>query len=93
MNTIYSDMAGVLAGDRRENGRMRAIYQDAEAGLHRLFQARDDWVGSSIDYVALRMVHERYRELTAKEVRALVTAIGGRLRSCVSRNRLTALYP
>jgi hypothetical protein len=78
--------------ERRGNNRLRSIYADASVHLHRFFKAQDDWVGSSIDYVALRLVHERYRELSPNEVRKLVAAIGGRLQHCVRNDRLTALY-
>lgn len=79
--------------ERRLNGRLRAVYDDAAEHLHQLFRSHDDWAGSSIDYAALRMVHERYADLTPGEVRTLVTSIGSRVQHCVSQNRLTALYP
>jgi lipase chaperone LimK len=82
-----------MAEERRRNGTLRAIYEDAAQQLQHLFRSHDDWVGSSIDYAALRMVHERYSDLSAREVRTLVTSIGSRLQHCVSQNRLTALYP
>lgn len=75
------------------NERLRAIYDDAAEQLKHLFKTDDDWVGSSIDYVALRMVHERYPELTAEEVRELVTAIAERAQHGVEKHRLTSLYP
>lgn len=86
-------LSQVHTADRRSNERLRTIYEDASERLHHLFRDQDDWAGSSIDYVALRLVHERYRELSAAEVRALVSAIGGRVRHCVGGQRLTALYP
>lgn len=93
MYTIYPDMQRISPPDRRKNNRLRAIYDDSAERLHHLFRSHDDWVGSSIDYVALRMVHERYRDLTPDEVRTLVTSIGSRLQHCISQDRLTALYP
>ncbi|MDD5365878.1 MAG: hypothetical protein PHR30_11100 [Gallionellaceae bacterium] len=88
-----TDTTNTPTTDRRVNGRLRAVYDDAAEHLHQLFGAHDDWAGSSIDYVALRMVHERYADLTPGEVRVLVTSIGSRVQHCVSQNRLTALYP
>ena len=93
MSSVFPDRQGASSPDRRQNGRLRAIYEEATEQLHHLFKAHDDWVGSSIDYTALRMVHERYHDLTPREVRVLVTAIGGRTRHCISGHRLTALYP
>lgn len=93
MYTIFPDIPKASANDRRQNGRLRHIFDDASVHLQELFKLHDDWVGTSIDYAALRMVHERYRDLTPQEVRTLVTAIGDRQEYCVSKNRLTSLYP
>lgn len=75
------------------NEKLRAIYDDAAEQLKHLFKTGEDWVGSSIDYVALRMVHERYPELTAEEVRELVTAIAEQAQHGAEKHRLTSLYP
>jgi len=92
---MYTTLPKVMPmpAERRYNGRLRDVYEDAAQQLHQLFRSHDDWVGSSIDYAALRLVHERYSDLSSREVRALVTSIGSRLQHCVSQNRLTALYP
>jgi hypothetical protein len=37
-------------------------------------------VGSSIEHLALRLVHEAYPDLSSQEVRILLTAIERRLR-------------
>lgn len=80
MYTTSANATGTQPSDRRRNGRLREIYEDAAQQLHHLFKAHGDWVGSSIDFVALRLLHERYQDLTPGEVRSLVTSIGGRLR-------------
>ncbi|MFA5081303.1 MAG: hypothetical protein WC474_02005 [Hydrogenophilaceae bacterium] len=90
---MSTDTTNTPTTDRRVNGKLRAVYDDAAEHLHHLFKEHDDWVGSSIDYAALRMVHERYADLTADEVRTLVTSIGNRVQHSIDAHRLTALYP
>lgn len=93
METKFTDASGIVIPERREHPHLRAIYDEAAEQLQHLFKSRDDWAGSSIDYAALRLVHERYGELSSDEVRILVGAIGRRTQHCTSQARLTALYP
>lgn len=79
--------------DRRQNNKLRAIYGEATELLHHLYKSHDDWVGSSTDFAALRAVHERFKDLTAQEVRVLVASIGDRMQHGVSHHKLTAIYP
>ncbi len=72
----YIDQNGQARTERRLNSKLRVLFPEARAWLHARFHAHDDWAGTSEDYVALRLVHQRYPELTATEVRVLVTAIG-----------------
>ena len=53
---------------------MRTIYSEVRDKLDHFFHSKE-WAGSSIDYLALRMVHEAYPDLTSDEVRILVAAI------------------
>jgi len=71
----YVDHTGQVQPDRRQNPRLRTIYGDVREKLDHFFHSRKEWAGSSIDYLALRMVHEAYPELTSDEVRTLVAAI------------------
>ncbi|NTV96525.1 MAG: hypothetical protein HGA75_14100 [Thiobacillus sp.] len=78
--------------DRRQNHKLRDIYGEATELLHHLYKSHDDWVGSSTDFAALRAVHERFKDLTAQEVRVLVGAIGDRIQHGAEHHKLTALY-
>lgn len=71
----YIDEIGRQHPDRRQNLRLRAIYDEARGRIEHCFHHRPDWAGSSIDHLALRIVHEAYPELAAAEVRLLVEAI------------------
>lgn len=71
----YIDEIGRQQTDRRQNLRLRTIYDDARGRIEHCFHHRQDWAGSSIDHLALRIVHEAYPDLTAAEVRVLVEAI------------------
>lgn len=70
--------------ERRQNPRLRAIFDDARERVERFFHTTEDWVGSSIEHLALRLVHEAYPDLSSQEVRILLTAIERRLRPPVS---------
>lgn len=71
----YVDHTGREQPDRRQNPRLRSIYGEVREKLDHFFHANKGWAGSSIDYLALRMVHETYPDLSPDEVRTLVAAI------------------
>lgn len=71
----YVDHNGQAQPDRRQNPRLRSIYGEVREKLDHFFHSRKEWAGSSIDYLALRMVHESYPDLSSDEVRTLVAAI------------------
>lgn len=71
----YVDDTGQVQPERRQNPRLRTIYGEVREKLDHFFQSRKDWAGSSIDYLALRIVHEAYPDLSSDEVRILVAAI------------------
>lgn len=76
----YTDDHGHTHPERRQHPRLRAIFDDARERVDRFFHATEDWVGSSIEHLALRLVHEAYPDLSSQEVRILLTAIERRLR-------------
>ena len=71
----YIDPSGQERPERRQNERLRTIYGEVREKLDHFFHSKKEWAGSSIDYLALRMVHEAYPDLTSDEVRTLVAAI------------------
>lgn len=71
----YVDQTGQEQPDRRQNPRLRTIYGEVREKLDQFFHSNKEWAGSSIDYLALRMVHEAYPDLSSDEVRTLVAAI------------------
>jgi hypothetical protein len=68
-----------LGTERRKNTRLRAIFPDASMRIAHFFHGHNDWVKSSIDYMAERLVHEAYPDLSGAEVHSLVTAIEHRI--------------
>ncbi len=71
----YIDQTGQERPERRKHPRLRTIYGEVREKLDHFFHSKKEWAGSSIDYLALRMVHEAYPDLTGDEVRILVAAI------------------
>lgn len=71
----YTDTSGQAYPERRRNPRLRAIFDDASQRIERFFKAVQPWAGSSLDHLALRLVHEAYPDLSGPEVRLLVNAI------------------
>jgi hypothetical protein len=71
----YIDPTGQERPDRRQNPRLRTIYSEVRDKLDHFFHCKKEWAGSSIDYLALRLVHEAYPDLSSDEVRILVAAI------------------
>lgn len=60
--------------ERRHSHKLRVLYPDANEHLHEVFRRYPVWGGTSVDFIALRAIHERYRGLTSQEVRILVKA-------------------
>jgi hypothetical protein len=65
--------------ERRRNHKLRGIFPDARIRINHFFHARTDWAGSPTDYLALRVIHEAYPELSSDEVRVLMNAIERRV--------------
>lgn len=61
--------------ERRRNHKLRGIFSDARIRIDHFFHARTDWAGSPTDYLALRVIHEAYPELSSEEVRTLMRVI------------------
>ncbi len=61
--------------ERRRNFKLRGIFPDARLRINHFFHARTDWADSPTDYLALRVIHETYPELSSDEVRVLMSAI------------------
>lgn len=61
--------------ERRKSPYLRALYPEVSVRIAQRFEKRSDWLGNPIDYLALRMVHESYPQLSSEEVRTLVGAI------------------
>lgn len=75
----YLDSEGHIHPERRHHPRLRSVFDDAKERVERFFHATESWVGSSIEHLALRLVHEAYPDLSSQEVRILLTAIERRL--------------
>lgn len=73
--TTFLDPQGWIHRERRNHPHLRELYPDARVRIDHFFHAARDWAGSPIDYLALRVIHEAYPELTPDEVRTLVEAI------------------
>ncbi len=54
---------------------LSALQDDARQRIEEFFRHRHDWAGSSINYLAQRVIHEAYPELSAEEVTHLVGSI------------------
>lgn len=80
----YTDAHGLSYPERRQHPHLRAVFDDAKERVERFFHATESWVGSSIEHLALRLVHEAYPDLSSQEVRILVAAIERRLQPQVA---------
>ncbi|HYP68329.1 MAG TPA: hypothetical protein VEP67_08755 [Thiobacillaceae bacterium] len=69
--------------ERRKNARLRTIFPDARIRIAHFFHGHNDWVESSIDYLAQRVVHESYPDLSSAEIRSLITAIEHRVQESI----------
>lgn len=60
--------------ERRQSLKLRLLYPEASAHLRHIFRRHRAWAGTSSDFLALRVIHERFQDLTSREVRTLVLA-------------------
>jgi hypothetical protein len=70
-----AEREGAIQVDRRSHPHLRAIFNDARIRIDHFFHDSHNWAGTPIDYLALRVVHEAYPELSTQDVRTLVAAI------------------
>ena len=61
--------------ERRRHLHLRVLYDDASNRIEQFFRHRNEWAGSSINYLAQRIIHDAYPYLNAEDVRILVAAI------------------
>jgi hypothetical protein len=76
--------------ERRTHPHLRKVFHGAARRIDHFFHGQDDWVGTSQDFLALRIVHEHYPELSPGDVRTLVGAIGRRIQPPGMAHGLTA---
>lgn len=74
MDTTAADK-GARQHERRHHHHLRAIYEEARTRIDHFFHSGTEWANSPMDYLAHRVVHEAYPNLTSQDVRVLVTAI------------------
>ena len=61
-------------GERRVCYRLRSVFETVFAMLSPFFDAGKEWVGTSLQHLAFRIVRENFPELTNEEVIELVAA-------------------
>ncbi|MBI5329630.1 MAG: hypothetical protein HZB71_03355 [Betaproteobacteria bacterium] len=71
----HTEPQGIAQRERRQHPHLRAIYPDARGRIDHFFHNTHEWAGSPIDYLAHRLIHEAYPQLTTADVRVLVGAI------------------
>ena len=73
--STYADHDGAIQVERRIHPQLRSIFNDARIRIDHFFHDSNNWAGTPIDYLALRVVHEAYPDLSTEDVRTLVAAI------------------
>ena len=73
--STYPDRDGTIQVERRIHPHLRSIFSDARLRIDHFFHDSNNWAGTPIDYLALRVVHESYPDLSTQDVRLLVAAI------------------
>lgn len=72
-----SDLPDGSAGkvdERRQNLRLRSVFDSAFAMIEPFFDPARGWGGKSLEHLAFRVVRENFTELSGEEVHALVVA-------------------
>lgn len=61
--------------ERRVHPHLRDLYDDAIARIDHAFHHHHEWAGSSINFLARRVVHEAYPDLHGNDIEVLAAAI------------------
>ena len=67
-----SEQAVDVTQERRQNLRLRSVYDAAFLMIEPFLDPEHGWAGQSLEHLAYRIVRENFPELTADEVHALV---------------------
>lgn len=61
-------------GERRQNTRLRGIFDTAYVMLEPFFDPEQGWAGHSLEHLAFRILRENFSDLSSEEVHAVVVA-------------------
>lgn len=70
---MTAETPSVLA-ERRQNTKLRALFEEAYARIEPFFDRRNTWGGLQLTHFALRTLREAYPELSPSEAHQLVLA-------------------
>ena len=68
------NVAGKPAVDRRENTKLRSIFDTAYLMLEPFFDPDQGWAGHSLEHLAFRILRENFSDLSSEEVHSIVVA-------------------
>lgn len=61
-------------GERRQNERLRAVFESAYDLVEPFFDPAAGWAGHSLEHLAFRVIRENFSDLSSSEVHVLVVA-------------------
>lgn len=61
-------------GERRQNQRLRAVFEAAYGLVEPFFDPTSGWGGHSLEHLAFRVIRENFPELSSTDVHVLVVA-------------------
>lgn len=61
-------------GERRQNIRLRAVFDAAYGLVEPFFDPSAGWAGHSLEHLAFRVIRENFPDLSGSEVHVLVVA-------------------
>lgn len=61
-------------GERRQNYRLRAVFETAYDLVEPFFDPAAGWGGHSLEHLAFRIIRENFPDLSSSEVHVLVVA-------------------
>ena len=60
--------------ERRQNTKLRAMFDTAYVMLEPFFDPEQGWAGHSLEHLAFRILRENFSELSSEEVHSVVVA-------------------
>lgn len=74
MSTTFIDAEGKALPERRDNAKLRSVFDAVYVQIEPFFDPKNTWGGHSLEHLAFRVVRDSHPELSQQEVHQVIVA-------------------